>query len=91
MVKPGGLSVFCMKPNGFSKFNQKEAAAVLACILPPDLANICAAFAANLPPLPFVSNWELWKYAQPEYDQQGHYGSLPMMQIETGQQINHGF
>ena len=92
MVRIANLTIYCMRAQGRSKYQQEETNHLLQLYgLPSDLAALCAAFAANLPPLPFVSNWELWQYAEPEYDELGNYGSLPSLQIESGQQIYHGF
>ena len=85
------MNVFNLKPSGSSRYNQEAAACILSDIMPPELAALCAAFAANLPPLPFVSNWELWEYAEPEYTERGYYGGLPMMPLDAGNTIYHGF
>ena len=87
------LTVYCMRPAGYRRYRQKEACQILVLAgLPYDLAALCAAFAANLPPLPFVSNWDLWCYSEPEYDQSGNYAWLSgNCNASEGNQIYHGF
>lgn len=73
------IPIYVMRP-GRSRFNEEEALTIVSSMVLPDVAYIICSFAADLPPAPWMPpSWgfNLWAFADPEYDQEGNYGYLP--------------
>ena len=64
-------------------FLPRTSKRLLMDVLPPELADIIVAMADDEPHRPWDPYGHWAAFAEPEYDREGHYGSLSMAQVQV--------